>query len=813
MRRLRKDLIIQRLDDGDRCYVHDSRTDKVFEFGALECYLIDLLTQQIGDDEIVSRWNARFGTQNTTEDLNEFLGIIEDWGLLETTDATGSGTQSKAKDDVHGAYPEQPYASATEVPSADETSRTDAQADAATNDAWGGEEPEAHDPRRIKQPNRWHLFCPERFLTWLCGWICPLRALVWATPLIFGLGVLGVLFNLHLVRQDLSQAAANFGLLGRLALAAFTVNLFSQLFRGLVARYYNLSVPSFGIALVFGLIPRFNFQVVSAPTMTREARLWLAATTTLNRMVLFGLSVFLWLSTRPSGSSLSSLGAELAFLCLLGLVFVVNPFGRGDGYNFLAIWLGTPNLRGRSSHALRTLFSTKPKVIKRYARHSIWLGLYALLSYSFLLFLIGFVAIMVSQRLEQQYHGAGVALFLLLAGYVLWSLRRQAQKGNRSKPAKGQGLRHITTPHKSTVAPERAQPRDERLRTEDVKVNRTPRAKNLLRILLAILIVGAAFIPYRYDPGGDATILPVAQHEINAETEGVVEEVFYNGGEWLEKGTIIAKLADHRQRKDVRTTEAAIAAKRQNIEVLLTTPSIETIRLAEKQLDTARLQSKYSTHEAQRMQQLYEKGTVSLQMHEDARKAMELDRQTIAERQASLESLKAQVNPNQIEAAELEVVSLLEQLAFYQEQLRRTELRMPISGHITTMNLSNLRNTYMEEGILFAEVEDSSRVRIEIGIPEAEIHHAKVGEPVSLTVRAYPDRVFASTVSEIGLLATDAGFGRTITIACIIDNTDGILKNGMTGFAKVEGYPMPAFLAFTQALVRFVRIEIWSWIP
>jgi hypothetical protein len=35
----------------------------------------------------------------------------------------------------------------------------------------------------------------------------------------------------------------------------------------------------------------------------------------------------------------------------------------------------------------------------------------------------------------------------------------------------------------------------------------------------------------------------------------------------------------------------------------------------------------------------------------------------------------------------------------------------------------------------------------------------------------------------------------------------------MSGFAKIEGAEMPAWKAFTRFFIRFIQVEVWSWIP
>ncbi len=794
MRRLKNNLTIESAEGEDKCRIRDSGNDQVFEFGALECYLIHLIYQQISADEIVSRWNQDFGTQNTVDDLEEFLDILDGWGLLEPAFASEGHSQAQSDAASHQAGAEG-FDSATH-----------------RRENWHGKHTEAPLSQATKQPHRWHLFEPEGLLDFLCRGLCPLRKLVWLTPFIFVFGIFCVLFNLHLIKHDLAQAITDFGLFGRIILAAFTINLVSQLLKGLVARHHGLRVPSFGAALAFGLIPSFNFQITQDDNLSREGRLWLSSSATLGRMVLFSLSMLLWLTTRASGSQLSMLGAELAFLSVLGLLLVANPLWDGDGRNFLSVWSGTPDIKGRSMNAFRAIFFPPPKIIKRYTRHSYWFVIYAVLSFAFLVFFIGFIGIAVALRLEEQFHGAGVALFLSIAAYVIWSIRRQKRAARQAVTNMNQAAQPNEIPRPTVVHTSSPGVRQQS-RAESGGSKWARRGKKLFRYSMLLLFILVMFLPYRYDPGGEATILAVARHEVNAETEGLVEEVNYTGGEWLEKGTIIARLADHRQRKDVKTTEAAIEVKRRELQVLRTTPSADEIRLAKEQIATAQFQMRYSSEEAKRVQQLYEKGTVSVQVYEDAQKVAGLDRQTVSEREASLVSLKAQVNPNQIEAVEHEIAGLLEQLEFYKEQLRRTELRMPIDGHITASNLGNLRNTYMEEGDLLTEVEDSSRMRVEIAVPEADISYITVGDPVELKIWAYTGRVFTGEVTEIGLVATEASYGRVIKVVSIFDNEDGLIKSEMTGFAKVEGSVMPVFLAFTQALSRFFRVEFWSWIP
>ena len=55
--------------------------------------------------------------------------------------------------------------------------------------------------------------------------------------------------------------------------------------------------------------------------------------------------------------------------------------------------------------------------------------------------------------------------------------------------------------------------------------------------------------------------------------------------------------------------------------------------------------------------------------------------------------------------------------------------------------------------------------------------------------------------------------GTTLKVLATIDNHNGELNTGMTGTAKIQGETMPVWKAFSQAIIRFVKTQVWSWIP
>ena len=334
-----------------------------------------------------------------------------------------------------------------------------------------------------------------------------------------------------------------------------------------------------------------------------------------------------------------------------------------------------------------------------------------------------------------------------------------------------------------------------------------------LRCLFLGTFFAALFLPYQYETGGTATIFPIKSLEIYAEMPGIVENVRVESNTWLKKGTVVAELSNHKQLRDVEGTKQAIVKTTEDLNVLLTTPSKEELALAREQLNIAQLEYKYSVDNKKRMEPLYKEGTISLVTYLEFEEESEVDYQEILEREANLKKIESLVNEHAIKSAKAELLILQQDLIFYEEQLKRTRLTMPSDGRIITMDLDNLENKYLEDGQLFAEIENTNEVKVEISIPESDIGQISLGSIVSLKVLFLPNDIISGQVTYIFPLTSESASGNVFKVISIIPNEEGILQTGMTGYAKIKGKEMFLIEAFTRALIRFVLVEAWSWLP
>ena len=217
-----------------------------------------------------------------------------------------------------------------------------------------------------------------------------------------------------------------------------------------------------------------------------------------------------------------------------------------------------------------------------------------------------------------------------------------------------------------------------------------------------------------------------------------------------------------------------------------------------------------------RQEALALQGFISPQALSDVRAVTIRDKQALEEAVASLNSIKAQVNPYQIQGLIADLMKMQRQADYDREKLRRTQLISPIDGQIVTTDLQYLRNSFLEAGAKFADIEDVRSVNVQISVPEADLSDVSIGAPITLKLSAYSDREFMGKVNEIPLVATvksTTDTSRFFQVSGVLNNPHGLLRTGLTGSAKITGNETIVLLAFTRALIRFVTIEVWSWLP
>jgi HlyD family secretion protein len=135
--------------------------------------------------------------------------------------------------------------------------------------------------------------------------------------------------------------------------------------------------------------------------------------------------------------------------------------------------------------------------------------------------------------------------------------------------------------------------------------------------------------------------------------------------------------------------------------------------------------------------------------------------------------------------------SLLDQ---NQERMKKTVIRAPINGTIIALNSKpgeRVVGTGQFPGTEVLRLANLDSMQVEVEVNENDIVNVKHGNPVSITVDAYGDRIFKGIVHEISnsAISQAAGTQEEVTnfsVKIRIFNHDRLLKPGMSATADIE---------------------------
>ena len=122
-----------------------------------------------------------------------------------------------------------------------------------------------------------------------------------------------------------------------------------------------------------------------------------------------------------------------------------------------------------------------------------------------------------------------------------------------------------------------------------------------------------------------------------------------------------------------------------------------------------------------------------------------------------------------------------------QIDLGRTYIRAPVTGTVVnrTVNGGQTLAASLQTPVLFTIAQDLRQMQVEASVVEADISRFAVGQPVTFTVDAYPERVFTGTVKQIRKAPQLVQNVVTYVAVIAAENLDELLLPGMTANLQV----------------------------
>jgi multidrug efflux pump subunit AcrA (membrane-fusion protein) len=117
---------------------------------------------------------------------------------------------------------------------------------------------------------------------------------------------------------------------------------------------------------------------------------------------------------------------------------------------------------------------------------------------------------------------------------------------------------------------------------------------------------------------------------------------------------------------------------------------------------------------------------------------------------------------------------------------------------------------YLERGDSLLVLADLRTMVVEIPVSEKDVADVVPGLVVRFKARSLPARLFEARVVGIAPAAAAAARQNTVCVRSEVDNGDGALRPGTTGFAKIYCGHRPLATILSRRLVRTLRTEFWA---
>ena len=139
------------------------------------------------------------------------------------------------------------------------------------------------------------------------------------------------------------------------------------------------------------------------------------------------------------------------------------------------------------------------------------------------------------------------------------------------------------------------------------------------------------------------------------------------------------------------------------------------------------------------------------------------------------------------------------------QNLAYTNIYAPIDGVIVarTVDVGQTVAASLSAPELFLIANDLSQMQILANVDESDIGQIAVGQPVTFTVQAYPNRSFTGTVQQVRLQSTTQDNVVNYTTVISVVNTDGKLLPGMTATVSFLTGSATNALLVPNAALRF----------
>ncbi len=648
-------------------------------------------------------------------------------------------------------------------------------------------------------------FRPGQFLERLTALYRPFHRPFW-----FIVQGLIVLLGLSLLFTNSDQFAVSLAELWRLdSIALMIASIFGILVlhefaHAVVCRLYGGEVREMGFLLIY-FQPGFYCDLSDAWLFERRAhRIGVTLAGPYFQLLILALSVVLWRVTTP-GLFVNDLAWMLVTVNWINCLFNFNPLFKLDGYYLVSDWLNVPNLRRKAFAYLgnmlrRRLLGWEIEAIEVSPKERLIFVAYSLTALVYSCWFLGYIFGLVISFIAAKAGTGGLLLFGLAWLVILHTTLVRLARGVVSH------VRHMR------------------------KLLKKPLKLISYLVVSAVILIGGTTIPVPQRVSGDVLLQPISEFTLLLSESGLMEKRTRFGGEtprttsdYLQLGSTdmaalnVVSVAQDGQQVSVGDTVAIMSSNQVKAEIdagqaemdrltgelalLKAPPRREEVAEAEARMGEAEANLQRLVQDQERIRLLLEKEGETRQRLEDVQAEVKIARAAVATCQSSIDLLKAPPRAEEEAVVLHQIDQQQARLRFLYQQTAAGQIVTPIDGVV--------RVGRADREIM--SVANADVVEMSVPVSDFDVPLVCVGQTVKIKVRSYPNRTFDGAVIRVPVTGEETGRGVIFPVTVVIDNSDRMLRDGMSGYAKISAGEGSLFALGFRKLYATLRVEFWSW--
>ena len=638
--------------------------------------------------------------------------------------------------------------------------------------------------------------------------------------------------------SSISEIDNNFDVLIAVLIGLLSVNLVSTFTTWLAQSLTRKGDGRIVLRFLFGFIPRLGVNPYSGPALRQ--RQWTAesshaflciAQPLLARLTLSAILIVLLASGRLhgglAGSQLYSLANVVLQISLISFLILALPFRMSPGYRLMILLTDLPpSTLGRSVSHLYLVLTLLSNWIKNRDQESevalkatlsskrdVGLVLFALVFFGLvvakLIIIVYFVIPRLASGLPAILGGASEYIFAIILLALLWRFLRITI------------VPKLTTLKSKTLIRSRRQIEDAQDYLDSSQSLSPPNRyfirfkKNRVLLLLAGAIL---VVPIDRTITGSVVVSSERDLTVRAPDDVSLVAVFQKGpsSEIIGVGTPLAELQSAQLERDLFQISSDLVDLKKSLDGLEEDLKANQKVLLEvkKSLDSYKEVGKIIKDQLIEIQQLSEIGAVSKQAAQELLlQSYELQEEERLKIQKQME-LEADLQETgiKIKAAEQSLAQSLEWQRSLLSKKKDLMIVMPFDGLITSTT-SGLMGSFFAKGDTLLELREGSLQVVNVLVPDHDRALIQVNQEAAVRLYANPNQSLTARVQSIRpsseLIDEKVYFQLSLRLEEPL--SPNLLQS--SGAARIKSGSSNLFLLMLSSIGRFVRVDMWSWMP